>query len=144
MLMVNAKPARSTLKFLAKRQGTRVDDWRDEEPGKILHEIRRGELAGAGVVPHTPYFGSVDATPLFLLLFAQYFRWTGDVDFASRLLPAAEAALDWIDGHGDLDGDGLVEYRSRSSVGIRNQGWKDSFDSVVHADGRLADPPIAL
>src|SRR5439155_901120 len=82
LLMVNPKPARDTLRFLAKRQGTREDDWRDEQPGRILHEIRRGELAGAGVVPHTPYYGSVDATPLFLLLYAQHFRWTGDLEFA--------------------------------------------------------------
>ena len=144
LLTVNPDVARGTLEFLAGRQGKVEDPWRDEEPGKILHEIRRGELAGAGVVPHTPYFGSVDATPLFLLLFAQHFRWTGDTEFASSLLPAAEAALDWIDRYGDLDGDGLVEYETRSASGIRNQGWKDSFDSVVHADGRLADPPIAL
>jgi glycogen debranching enzyme len=144
MLMVNAKPARSTLKFLAKRQGTRVDDWRDEQPGKILHEIRRGELAGAGIVPHTPYYGSVDATPLFLLLYAQHFRWTGDLELARELLPNALAALDWIDQYGDLDGDGFVEFLCRSPVGIRNQGWKDSHDSVVHADGRMAEPPIAL
>jgi len=144
LLTVNPGVARSTLEFLAARQGRVEDPWRDEEPGKILHEIRRGELAGAGLIPHTPYFGSADSTPLFLLLFAQYFRWTGDVDFASRLLPATEAALDWIDTYGDADGDGLVEFETKSPVGIRNQGWKDSFDSVVHADGRLAEPPITL
>src|SRR5205807_7574799 len=105
--------ARTTLEFLAARQGREVDHWRDEEPGKILHEIRRGELAGADLVPHTPYYGSVDATPLFLLLFAQHFRWTGDVEFASRRLPAADAALRWIDEFGDADGDGLVEYQTR-------------------------------
>jgi glycogen debranching enzyme len=144
LLTVNPSVARSTLEFLAARQGRVEDPWRDEEPGKILHEIRRGELAGAGLIPHTPYFGSADSTPLFLLLFAQYFRWTGDAEFASRLLPATEAALDWIDTYGDADGDGLVEFETKSPAGIRNQGWKDSFDSVVHADGRLAEPPIAL
>ncbi|MEW6058950.1 MAG: amylo-alpha-1,6-glucosidase [Actinomycetota bacterium] len=144
LLMVNATPARQALELLAARQGTQVDDWRDEEPGKILHEVRRGELARAGIVPHTPYFGSVDATPWFLIVYAQYFRWTGDHEFAMKLLPAAEAALRWIDEHGDLDGDGFVEYLSRSPRGIRNQGWKDSGDSIVHVDGRLAEPPIAL
>ncbi|MGE5460579.1 MAG: glycogen debranching N-terminal domain-containing protein [Solirubrobacterales bacterium] len=144
LLTVNPRPARETLAFLARHQGTRVDDWRDEQPGKILHEIRRGELAGAGVVPHTPYYGSVDATPWFLILYAQHLRWTGDVAFAEELLPAAEAALRWIDEYGDLDGDGFVEYLCRSSGGIRNQGWKDSHDAIVHADGRMAEPPIAL
>ncbi|MGZ8635498.1 MAG: amylo-alpha-1,6-glucosidase [Actinomycetota bacterium] len=144
LLMMNARPAREALELLAAKQGTRVDDWRDEQPGKILHEIRQGELARAGVIPHTPYFGSVDATPWFLILFGMHFRWTGDVAFAEKLLPAAEAALAWIDRDGDLDGDGFVEYLCRSPRGIRNQGWKDSHNSVVHPDGRMAEPPIAL
>ena len=144
LLTVNPRPAREALELLAARQGTQVDDWRDEQPGKILHEVRDGELARAGVVPHTPYYGSVDSTPWFLIVYAQHLRWTGDVDFARRLLPAAEAALGWIDRYGDIDGDGFVEYLCRSPRGIRNQGWKDSHDSIVHADGRLAEPPIAL
>jgi glycogen debranching enzyme len=144
LLTVNTQPAREALELLAARQGTEVDDWRDEQPGKILHEIRDGELARAGTLPHTPYFGSVDSTPWFLILFAQHLRWTGDVAFAQRLLPAAEAALEWIDRFGDLDGDGFVEYLCRSPGGIRNQGWKDSHDAIVHVDGRLAEPPIAL
>jgi glycogen debranching enzyme len=144
LLMVNTRPARDALELLAAKQGTIEDDWRDEEPGKILHEIRQGELARAGVIPHSPYYGSVDATPWFVLLYAQHFRWTGDLAFAEKLLPAAQAALAWIDDYGDLDGDGFVEYLSRSPRGIKNQGWKDSYDSVVHADGRLAEPPIAL
>ncbi len=144
LLSVNPRPAREALELLAAQQGSEVDDWRDEEPGKILHEVRQGDLARAGIVPHSPYFGSVDATPWFLILYAQHFRWTGDLEFAKRLQPAAEAALRWIDEHGDLDGDGFVEYRSRSARGIRNQGWKDSHDSIVHTDGRLAEPPIAL
>jgi glycogen debranching enzyme len=144
LLMVNPRPAREALELLAARQGTEVDDWRDEQPGKILHEVRQGELAGAGVVPHTPYFGSVDSTPWFVILYAQHLRWTGDVAFAEHLLPAVESALKWIDRYGDLDGDGFVEYLSRSPRGIRNQGWKDSHDSMVHADGRIAEPPIAL
>ncbi|MDP9341972.1 MAG: amylo-alpha-1,6-glucosidase [Actinomycetota bacterium] len=144
MLTVNPRLARDALRYLAAHQGTVRDDSRDEEPGKIMHEVRDGELARAGLVPHTPYYGSVDSTPWFLILFAQYFRWTGDVELARSLLPAAEAALRWIDEDGDLDGDGFVEYLSRSANGIRNQGWKDSGDSIVHADGTLAEPPIAL
>jgi glycogen debranching enzyme len=143
-LIVNPRIARETLEVLAEQQGTEVDDWRDEQPGKILHEVRQGELARGGVVPHTPYFGSVDATPLFVFLYGQHFRWTGDLDLARKLLPNAEAALEWIDRYGDMDGDGFVEYQTRSSRGIRNQGWKDSHDSIVHADGRLAETPIAL
>ncbi len=144
LLSVNPDLARETLEILARYQGTQEDPWRDEEPGKILHEVRRGELAGAGDVPHTPYYGSVDSTPWFLILYGSHLRWTGDLDFARKLLPNAEAALHWIDERGDLDGDGFVEYRTRSPRGMRNQGWKDSQDSVVHADGRLAEPPIAL
>jgi glycogen debranching enzyme len=144
MLMLSPIPARDSLQALAEHQGTEVDEWRDEEPGKILHEIRRGELAGAGILPHTPYFGSVDATPWFLILLAQYFRWTNDLGFVKDMLPAAEAALGWIDEFGDLDGDGFVEYRTRSPRGLRNQGWKDAHDSVIHTDGTLAEPPIAL
>jgi glycogen debranching enzyme len=144
MLTVNARPARETLELLAARQGTEVNDWRDEQPGKILHEVRQGDLARAGIIPYSPYFGSVDSTPWFLIVYAQYFRWTGDVGFARKLLPAVEAALRWIDEFGDEDGDGFIEYLSRSPRGIRNQGWKDSADSIVHADGRPAEPPIAL
>ncbi len=144
MLMVNTRPAREALELLAAKQGTTIDEWRDEEPGKILHEIRQGEFARAGMIPHTPYYGSVDSTPLFVMLYAMHLRWTGDVAFAEKLLPAAEAALEWIDRYGDRDGDGFVEYQTRSSRGIRNQGWKDSHDAVVHADGRMAEPPIAL
>ncbi|HWC31699.1 MAG TPA: glycogen debranching N-terminal domain-containing protein, partial [Actinomycetota bacterium] len=144
LLMINPDCARDALDVLARLQGTKVDPWRDEEPGKILHEVRRGELARSGEIPHTPYYGSVDSTPWFLVVLAQYFRWTGDVDFVKTMMPAAEAALAWIDEYGDRDGDGFVEYESRSPRGLRNQGWKDSWDSVVHADGRLAEPPIAL
>jgi len=144
LLMVNPRPARDSLRLLARLQGTKVDPWRDEEPGKILHEIRRGELAGAGEIPHTPYYGSVDATPWFLILLAQYFRWTADLEFVKELLPAAEASLRWIDEYGDMDGDGFVEYQTKSPRGLRNQGWKDSGEAIVHRDGTLAEPPIAL
>jgi glycogen debranching enzyme len=144
LLSVNPDLARETLRMLAKHQGTKEDPWRDEEPGKILHEVRYGELARAGDVPHTPYYGSVDATPWFLILYGSYLRWTGDLAFVRDLLPVAEAALAWIDDYGDRDGDGFVEYETRSPGGIRNQGWKDSHDSMVHADGRIAPTPIAL
>jgi glycogen debranching enzyme len=144
LLTVNPRLAREALELLATRQGRELDAWRDEEPGKILHEVRAGELARVGEIPHSPYFGSVDSTPWFLLVYAQHYRWTGDVEFAAKLVPAAQAALRWIDEYGDLDGDGFVEYHSRSDKGIRNQGWKDSWNSVMHADGSLAEPPIAL
>jgi glycogen debranching enzyme len=144
LLSVNPTLARDTLELLAHHQGRREDPWRDEEPGKILHEIRHGELAGAGDIPHTPYFGSIDATPWFLILYGAHLRWTGDLDVARALLPNAEAALGWIDEYGDRDGDGFVEYQTRSPGGIRNQGWKDSHDAIVHADGRMAETPIAL
>jgi glycogen debranching enzyme len=143
-LILSPRTARDSLRILASRQGTEFNDWRDEEPGKILHEIRRGELVGSGYLPHGPYYGSVDSTPWFLILLAQYFRWTNDLAFVRELLPAAEAALRWIDEYGDADGDGFVEYRSRSPRGLRNHGWKDSDDSVVHEDGTPAEPPIAL
>ncbi len=144
LLSVNPSLAHDTLRLLARYQGTKDDPWRDEEPGKILHEVREGELAGAGDVPHTPYYGSVDSTPWFLILYGSHLRWTGDLDLARELLPNAEAALKWIDERGDRDGDGFVEYETRSPGGIRNQGWKDSHDSITHADGRIAETPIAL
>jgi glycogen debranching enzyme len=144
MLMLSPRPARESLQVLAGLQGTVVDDWRDEEPGKILHEIRKGELARSGYLPHTPYFGSIDSTPWFLILLAQYFRWTNDLGFIKEMLPAAEAALEWIDTFGDYDGDGLVEYKTRSPRGLRNHGWKDAHDAIVHTNGVLAEPPIAL
>ena len=144
LLAVNPDLARDTLELLARYQGVHEDPWRDEEPGKILHEIRHGELAGSGAVPHTPYYGSIDATPWFLILYGAHLRWTGDLEFARALLPNAEAALRWIDEYGDRDGDGFVEYQTRSPGGIRNQGWKDSHDAIVHADGRIAETPIAL
>ncbi|HLH64451.1 MAG TPA: amylo-alpha-1,6-glucosidase [Solirubrobacteraceae bacterium] len=136
--------ARGTLIALAALQATDDEPWRDAEPGKILHELRCGELAKAGLIPHTPYYGTVDATPLFVLLAATYHRWTGDLETLARLLPALDAALDWIDHYGDADGDGFVEYQRRSPAGLLNQGWKDSEDAVLHADGRPAQGPIAL
>jgi glycogen debranching enzyme len=134
--------ARDALRFLARLQGTRDDPGRDEEPGKIPHEIRFGEMAAAGEVPHSPYYGSADATPLFLVLLDEYERWTDDRETVDALLPAAEAALGWLDRA--TEGDGLVRYERRTPRGLRNQGWKDSHDGVPFADGTPAEPPIAL
>jgi glycogen debranching enzyme len=143
-LMLNPDLTRATLEVLAAFQADEVDEWRDAEPGKILHELRQGELAGAGVIPHTPYYGSIDSTPLWLLLLGTYHRWTGDLEFCRKLLPNAERALDWIANYGDTDGDGFLEYQRSSPRGLVNQGWKDSHDSVGHVDGKLAEGPIAL
>lgn len=133
-----------TLHILASLQAKKRDPFREAEPGKILHEVRAGELSIMEEVPHSCYYGTIDATPLFLRLLWEAFQWTGDVDLVRRMLPAAEAALRWIDRHGDRDGDGFVEYKRRTRQGLRNQGWKDSGDSVCFADGRLAQGPIAL
>ncbi len=143
-LLVSPEVAREALVFLAHHQGTVVDAFREEQPGKILHELRRGELARAGEVPHTPYYGSIDATPLFIILLSEYFKWTNDVTTVTTLLPHAEAALRWIETHGDFDGDGWVEYQRRTDKGLENQGWKDSSHGVPWPDGRPAAPPIAL
>jgi glycogen debranching enzyme len=143
-LLAQPGVARDALRFLARLQGERDDPSRDEEPGKIPHEIRFGEMAVAGEVPHTPYYGSADATPLFLVLLDEYHRWTDDRETVEALLPNAARALAWLDHHADLDGDGLMEYLRRAPKGLRNQGWKDSHDGVPFADGRPAEPPIAL
>jgi glycogen debranching enzyme len=133
-----------TLSVLAAYQATEVDDWRDAEPGKILHELRTGEMAGTGELPHTPYYGSVDSTPLWLVLLAATYDWTGDRALVDRLWPNALAALEWIDRYGDRDGDGFVEYQRRSERGLLNQGWKDSSDAVRYRDGSECPPSIAL
>ncbi len=133
-----------TLSVLAAYQATAVDDRRDAEPGKILHELRTGEMAGAGELPHTPYYGSVDSTPLWLILLGETFDWTGDRALLDRLWPNALAALDWIDQYGDRDGDGFVEYERRSERGLLNQGWKDSSDAIRDRNGTESVPPIAL
>jgi glycogen debranching enzyme len=144
MLWVDPQVARGVLYFLARTQAIEIDSQADAEPGKILHEMRHGELARTGEVPFFRYYGSVDATPLFVLLAGQYFKRTGDVETLKRLWPNIEAALEWINGHGDADGDGFIEYQSKRPDGLVNQGWKDSADAVFHADGRLAEGPIAL
>ncbi|MBV9359612.1 MAG: amylo-alpha-1,6-glucosidase, partial [Chloroflexi bacterium] len=143
-LLLRPEILAGTLRFLARHQGRGSTDYRDEEPGKILHEVRLGELARLGAVPHAPYYGSVDSTPLFLAALAEYTRWTGDLDLARELMPNAKRALAWMDRYGDGDGSRFLEYRTRSEHGIRNQGWKDSVDSVAHRDGTLAELPIAL
>jgi glycogen debranching enzyme len=144
VLMVNPEIARQTLLFLAACQGREVNDWTEEEPGKILHELRRGEMAACREIPHIPYYGSVDSTPLFLILIGEILRWTGDLTLARQLLPHAERALEWIDRFGDSDGDGFVEYTRRSERGLVNQGWKDSGDGVIFPDGTLPEAPIVL
>jgi glycogen debranching enzyme len=136
--------ARSVLQYLAEQQATAVIPEQDAEPGKILHEMRRGEMAALKEVPFGRYYGSVDSTPLFILLAAAYFLRTGDRQFLSAIWPNIQAALRWIDIYGDADHDGFVEYARRSKTGLVQQGWKDSNDSIFHANGVLAEPPIAL
>ncbi len=136
--------AAGTLRTLAHFQGTEVNAERDEQPGKIVHEMRFGEMAVLHEIPFGRYYGSVDSTPLFLWLFGRYVTATGDLKLAEELWPHVERAFEWIDKYGDADGDGYVEYLRETPKGLANQGWKDSFDSISHADGTLARPPIAL
>jgi glycogen debranching enzyme len=144
MLWIDPRIARGVLKRLAAFQATSVDPLADAEPGKILHEMRGGEMAALREVPFAQYYGSVDATPLFVLLAGLYVERTGDDETLAELWPSIEAALRWIDGAGDPDRDGFVEYQRASEQGLANQGWKDSYDAIFHADGRLAEGYIAL
>lgn len=144
LLWVNPEPARGVLRFLAEMQADETDPRRDAEPGKILHETRRGEMSALGEVPFRQYYGTVDATPLFVVLADAYYRRTGDYGTLRDLWPHVKRALEWIDRYGDRDGDGFVEYERQADPGIVNQGWKDSNDSVFHQDGTLAEAPIAL
>ena len=136
--------ARGVLAFLADTQATSRDPERDAEPGKILHEMRKSEMARLREIPFDRYYGSVDATPLFLALAAAYYERTADLGFLRDIWPNLQAALEWIDQSGDTDGDGFVEYSRRASTGLLQQGWKDSQDSVFHSNGTLARGPIAL
>jgi len=144
MLWIDPRVARGVLKRLAFHQAKAVDPLADAEPGKILHEMRGGEMAALREVPFAHYYGSVDATPLFVLLAGLYVERTSDAETLVELWPAIEAALRWIDGAGDPDGDGFVEYQRASEQGLANQGWKDSYDAIFHANGCLAEGYIAL
>lgn len=146
MMLLWADPsiAKGVLRYLAKMQATDIEPAADAQPGKILHERRLGEMAQLGEVPFRRYYGSVDATPLFIMLAGQYYECTGDGETIDAIWPNIEAALRWCDEYGDRDGDGFVEYHRETEKGLANQGWKDSHDSVFHADGSGAEGPIAL
>jgi glycogen debranching enzyme len=141
-LILDPTIARDTLSILAHYQGKQHDDWRDEQPGKILHELRLGEMARCQEIPHTPYYGTVDATPLWLMLYAEYYAWTHDQETLERLWPNALAAMEWIDEN--LQETGYLAYARRSARGLQNQGWKDSGNCIVNRRGELAEAPIAL
>ena len=144
MLWLDPSIAKGVLTYLAATQATHVDPAADAQPGKILHERRQGEMAMLGEVPFRRYYGTVDATPLFVMLAGMYYERTGDRDTIAAIWPNIKAALNWIDTHGDRDGDGFVEYFRETPQGLANQGWKDSHDSIFHADGSSAEGPIAL
>jgi len=143
-LWLDQQVARGVLTFLAATQATAFDPENDAEPGKIIHEVRRGEMPALREVPFGRYYGSIDATPLFVMLAGAYWRRTGDLELVEAIWPNVERALSWIDRHGDLDGDGFIEYSRRSPTGLSSQGWKDSVDSISHQDGELARGPVAL
>ena len=144
MLWVEPAIAKGVLEYLANTQAIEVDPEREAQPGKILHEMRHGEMANLNEIPFARYYGTVDATPLFVMLAGAYYERTGDQALIKHIWPNIRAALDWIDKYGDMDGDGFVEYAAHSDRGLIQQGWKDSNDSIFHADGSLAEPPIAL
>jgi glycogen debranching enzyme len=143
-LWLSPKIAHGVLDYLASTQAKESNPATDAEPGKILHEMRRGEMADLGEVPFGCYYGSVDATPLFIILAGAYYERTGDTEYARRIWPNVDRALHWISEYGDIDGDGFVEYSRHSRTGLIQQGWKDSNDSIFHADGSLAEAPVAL
>ena len=143
-LWLNPSLAQGVLRYLASTQAVDVIPEQDAEPGKILHETRKGEMAALEEMPFARYYGSVDATPLFVVLAGAYYERTGDRGLIEEIWPNIEAALQWIDRYGDCDGDGFIEYYRRSDDGLLHQGWKDSDDAIFHADGTLARGPIAL
>lgn len=136
--------AKDVLQVLANKQATELIPEKDAEPGKILHEARTGEMAKTGEIPFKEYYGTIDATPLFLMLAGMYFRQTADIETIKAIWPNIKAAINWINDYGDLDGDGFVEYKHKAENGLTNQGWKDSYDSIMYANGELCEPPIAL
>ena len=144
VLWIAPNVARDALIFLARMQATENIPQKDAEPGKILHEARSGEMANTEEIPFKEYYGTIDATPLFVMLAGMYFKQTADVETIRKIWPQIRAALHWIDHYGDIDGDGFVEYQHKAENGLTNQGWKDSHDSVMHSSGVLCDPPIAL
>ena len=144
MLAFEPGIAGQTLRLLARYQGADIDDFRDEQPGKILHELRLGEMAHLNEIPQTPSYGSVDSTPLFLILLAEHAHWTGSLDLFRELKPNIQRAFEWISKFGDISGHGWLEYGVKSSSGLDNQGWKDSGDAIMNEDGSLATSPIAL
>ena len=134
---------KDALEANAAQQGTVIDDSRDEEPGKLVHQARRGPLSAIGKNPMSRYYGDYAAPPDFLIMLAQYLLWTGDMATVRRLLPAARRAIEWLDRYGDLDRDGFIEYRKRSEGGVKNQGWKDAPNAIVDEHGEIVENPIA-
>ncbi|MCU7551878.1 amylo-alpha-1,6-glucosidase [Chitinophagaceae bacterium LB-8] len=144
VLWIAPEIGRDVLRFLSKMQATEMIAAKDAEPGKILHETRTGEMANTNEIPFKEYYGTIDATPLYIMLAGMYYERTGNLDFIKTIWSNLKAALHWIDHYGDIDGDGFVEYKHKSENGLTNQGWKDSHDSISYADGKLCEPPIAL
>ncbi|KQO84824.1 glycogen debranching N-terminal domain-containing protein [Methylobacterium sp. Leaf91] len=143
-LWIDPNFAKGVLRYLASTQAKAVDPAADAQPGKVLHETRRGEMAMLGEVPFRHYYGTIDGTPLFVMLAYEYYAVTGDRETIARIWPALELAVEWMNKYGDRDGDGFVEYARDTDKGLENQGWKDSHDSIFHTDGQLAKGPIAL
>ncbi len=143
-LPMTRAPAKATLRYLAEHQATEVDEFRAAAPGKILHEIRHGEATVRGDVPHAPYYGTIDATPLYVVLLHETWKRTGDDELLAELWPSVEAALDWCEEYGDSDGDGFLEYPTDGHDGLTHRAWKDSGDGIVHPDGSHPTGPLAV